>query len=100
MKRGKRYNKIQEKIEHKDYPVTEAVSLVKENASSKFDETAELSIRLGIDPRKSDQMVRGTVFLPHGTGKKVRILVFATDEKETEAKDAGADFVGGEELIE
>lgn len=100
MKRGKRYSEIREKIEHKDYPVTEAVSLVKENASSKFDETAELSIRLGIDPRKSDQMVRGTVFLPHGTGKKVRILVFATGEKEIEAKDAGADFIGGEELIE
>jgi large subunit ribosomal protein L1 len=100
MKRGKRYNQIRGKIEQRDYQVTEAVSLVKENANSKFDETAELSIRLGIDPRKSDQMVRGTVFLPHGTGKKVRILVFATGDKETEAKEAGADFVGGEELIE
>lgn len=100
MKRGKRYSKVREKIESRNYQVTEAVSLVKENASSKFDETAELSLRLGIDPRKSDQMVRGTVFLPHGTGKKVLILVFATGEKETEAREAGADFVGGEELIE
>ena len=100
MKRGKRYHRIKEKIESREYPVNDAVSLVKENASAKFDETAELSIRLGIDPRKSDQMVRGTVFLPHGTGKKVRILVFATGDKETEAKNAGADYVGGEELIE
>jgi large subunit ribosomal protein L1 len=100
MKRGKRYSKGWQEIEQKDYPVSEAVSLVKKNGNCKFDETAELSIRLGIDPRKSDQMVRGTVFLPHGTGKKVRILVFATGDKEVEAKEAGADFVGGEELIE
>ncbi len=100
MKRGKRYRSIREKIEPKQYPVAEAVVLVKENATCKFDETAEISLRLGIDPRKSDQMVRGTVFLPHGTGKKVRVLVFATGEKEKEAKEAGADFVGGEELIE
>ncbi|TET23637.1 MAG: 50S ribosomal protein L1 [Candidatus Cloacimonadota bacterium] len=100
MKRGKRYRNAKEKVEKREYSVTEAIVFVKDNATAKFDETAELSIRLGIDPRKSDQMVRGTVFLPHGTGKKIRILVFVTEEKEDEAKETGADYVGGEELIE
>ncbi len=100
MKRGKRYRNAKEKVEKREYSLTEAIVFVKDNAIAKFDETAELSIRLGIDPRKSDQMVRGTVFLPHGTGKKIRILVFVTGEKEDEAKEIGADYVGGEELIE
>ncbi|HEV8663589.1 MAG TPA: 50S ribosomal protein L1 [Candidatus Methylomirabilis sp.] len=78
----------------------EAVALAKANAKAKFDETMELAIRLGVDPRKADQMVRGTVALPHGVGKPVRILVFAKGEKEKEARDAGADFVGLEDLVE
>ena len=83
---------------NKNYPLAEAVALVKGNASSKFDETIELSMRLGVDPRKADQMVRGTCALPHGLGKDVRVLVFAKGEKMQEAHDAGADFVGGEDL--
>ena len=76
------------------------MKLLLETAHAKFDEGVDLAIRLGVDPKKSDQMVRGTVVLPHGTGKKVRVLVFAKGQKEKEASDAGADFVGGEDLIE
>jgi len=76
------------------------VKLLLETAHAKFDEAVDLAIRLGVDPKKSDQMVRGTVVLPHGTGKKVRVLVFAKGQKEKEASDAGADVVGGEDLIE
>jgi len=76
------------------------VKLLLEIAHAKFDEGVDLAIRLGVDPKKSDQMVRGTVVLPHGTGKKVRVLVFAKGQKEKEASDAGADVVGGEDLIE
>jgi large subunit ribosomal protein L1 len=86
--------------ENKQYDLREAVGLVKKAATAKFDETVELSLKLGVDPRNADQMVRGTVALPHGTGKKVRVLVFAKGEKETEAKEAGADFVGAEDLVE
>lgn len=100
MKRGKRYKEIKAKVEKKEYTVPEAFTFLKDNSKVKFDETAEVSIRLGIDPRKSDQMVRGTVFLPHGTGKKIKILVFATGDKEKEAQEAGADYVGGDELVE
>lgn len=78
----------------------EAVKLVKERAFAKFDETVDLAVSLGVDPRKSDQMVRGSVLLPNGTGKKVRVLVFAKGEKEKEAEEAGADFVGSDDLIE
>ena len=100
MKRSKRYKEIKEKIEKKEFSIVEAISFLKDNSKVKFDETVELTVKLGIDPRKSDQMIRGTVFLPHGTGKKIRILVFAMGEQEKEAKEAGADYVGGDELIE
>jgi large subunit ribosomal protein L1 len=84
----------------KQYELREAVGLVKKAATAKFDETVELALKLGVDPRNADQMVRGTVSLPHGTGKKVRVVVFAKGEKEGEAKEAGADFVGAEDLVE
>lgn len=100
MKRSKRYKEIMAKIENKEYFIGEAISFLKDNSHAKFDETVEASIRLGIDPRKSDQMVRGTVFLPHGTGKKIKILVFAEGEQEKEAKEAGADYVGSDDLIQ
>jgi large subunit ribosomal protein L1 len=83
-----------------EIPIQEAIKLVKERAYTKFDETIDMAISLGVDPRKSDQMVRGSVLLPQGTGKKVRVLVFAKGEKEKEAEDAGADFVGSDDLIE
>jgi large subunit ribosomal protein L1 len=76
------------------------VKLLLDTSYAKFDETVDIAVRLGVDPKKSDQMVRGTVVLPHGTGKKVRVLVFAKGQKEKEAQDAGADFVGGEDLVE
>jgi large subunit ribosomal protein L1 len=82
------------------YPVGDALGLVKEAAYAKFDETVEVAVRLGVDPRKADQMVRGAVVLPNGLGKTVRVLVFAKGEKALEAKDAGADFVGGDDLVE
>jgi large subunit ribosomal protein L1 len=78
----------------------DAIGLLKDAAYAKFDETVELVVRLGVDPRKSDQMVRGTVLLPHGIGKEVKVVVFAKGEKEKEARDAGADFVGAEDLVE
>ncbi len=84
----------------REYPLAEAVALVKKAKCAKFDETVDLAINLGVDPKKSDQMVRGTVQLPHGTGKTVRVLVFAKGEKEKEAEAAGADFVGGDDLVE
>jgi large subunit ribosomal protein L1 len=86
------------RIEEK--PLEEAIKLVKERAYVKFDETVDLAISLGVDPRKSDQMVRGSVLMPQGTGKAVRVLVFAKGEKEKEAEDAGADYVGADDLIE
>ncbi|HWR73919.1 MAG TPA: 50S ribosomal protein L1, partial [Nitrospirota bacterium] len=78
----------------------EAIALVKKTAHAKFDETVDLAVNLGVDPKQADQMVRGTVVLPHGTGKQVKVLVFAKGEKEKEARDAGADFVGAEDLAE
>jgi large subunit ribosomal protein L1 len=84
----------------REYSLREAVALLKKLAYARFDETVELAVRLGVDPRKSDQMVRGAVSLPHGTGKKVRVLVFAKGEKEKEAQEAGADYVGAEDLVE
>jgi len=82
------------------YPLDEALQFIKEHSSVKFDETVEVAVRLGVDPKQADQMVRGTVVLPHGTGKKVRVLVFAVGDKEQEAKDAGADYVGSTDLVE
>lgn len=84
----------------KFYPLNEAVSVVKSITSTKFDSSVDLDVRLGVDPRKANQMVRGTVTLPHGTGKKIKILVLCTLDKEQEARDAGADYVGLEEYIE
>ena len=100
MKRGKKYVEAAKTIDRGTlYDVADAVSLVKKTATAKFDETIEAHIRTGCDGRHADQQIRGAVVLPHGTGKKVRILVFAKDAKAEEAKAAGADFVGGEELI-
>ncbi len=84
----------------KEYTAEEAVERIKEAAYVKFDETVDLALNLGVDPKKSDQTVRGSVLLPHGTGKKVKVLVFAKGEKEKEAIDAGADYTGGDDLIE
>jgi large subunit ribosomal protein L1 len=101
MKRSKRYREAAKKVDlTKIYTLREAMGLVKETAGAKFDESVEMSVRLGVDPKRSDQMVRGTVELPHGRGKKVRILVLTKGEKEAEAKEAGADYVGAEEYIE
>jgi large subunit ribosomal protein L1 len=98
---GKKYNSALVNIDlNKEYPLDEALVVVKESVYTKFDETVDLAFNLGVDPRKSDQMVRGTVVLPHGTGKTVKVLVFAKGEKEKEAKEAGADFVGAEDLVE
>ena len=100
MKRGKKYVEAAKTIDRGTlYDVADAVSLVKKTATAKFDETIEAHIRTGCDGRHADQQIRGAVVLPHGPGKKVRILVFAKDAKAEEAKAAGADFVGGEELI-
>ncbi len=99
-KRGKRYLQLLSLIEKgKMYSPKEAVSLVKKLATAKFDETINLAVRLGVDPRHADQQVRGTVVLPYGTGKSKRVLVFAEGEKAQEAREAGADYVGGEELV-
>ncbi len=99
-KQGKRYREVVNKIDRQHrYPFPEGVGLALETASAKFDETVEISVALGVDPRHADQMVRGAVVLPHGLGKTVRVLVFAKGEKEKEAMDEGADFVGAEDLI-
>ena len=101
MKRSKAYRAAVEKIDPDElYAPLSAVRLVKETTATKFDPTVEVSMRLGVDPRKADQMVRGTVNLPHGTGKTARVLVFANGEKADEARAAGADFVGGDDMIE
>jgi large subunit ribosomal protein L1 len=100
MKRGKRYNAAAAPIEDRGYELEEAVKLVKAAGKAKFDETIELSAWLGVDPRHADQLVRGTVVLPHGTGRTVSVLVIARGEKEKEATEAGADFVGADEYIE
>jgi large subunit ribosomal protein L1 len=100
MKRSKVYRAAAEKINADElYSPLTAVKIVKDTAASKFNQSVEVSMRLGIDPRKADQMVRGTVNLPHGTGKTARVLVFANGEKADEARAAGADFVGCDELI-
>ncbi|MCR4427545.1 MAG: 50S ribosomal protein L1 [Firmicutes bacterium] len=99
--RGKKYQETAKLVDRsKLYEPTEAVKLARETARAKFDETIEAHVRLGVDPRHSDQQVRGAVVLPHGTGKTKRVLVFAKGEKAKEAEDAGADFVGAEEMAE
>ncbi len=101
MKPGKRYRESAAKIDRaKQYPVEEAVAVLKSFPPSKFDETIEFSARLGVDPKHADQQVRGTVLLPHGTGKTIRVLVLTRGEKEQEAKNAGADYVGSVEFVE
>lgn len=97
---GKKWEAAAALVEPRTYGLREAMDLVKRTTYAKFDETVEMAFRLGVDPKRSDQMVRGTAVLPHGTGVKVRILVFAKGEQEREARDAGADFIGGEELVE
>lgn len=100
MKRGKKYTEAAKLIDREvQYDVAEAIDLVKKTAVAKFDETVEAHVRLGVDGRHADQQVRGAVVLPHGTGKSVRVLVFAKGDKVAEAEAAGADYVGGEELI-
>jgi large subunit ribosomal protein L1 len=99
--RGKKYREMAQKIDRsKKYDLKEAIQLTLEGAYVKFDETIDIAVRLGVDPRHADQMVRGTVVLPHGIGKEVRLLVFAKGEKEKEALEAGADYAGSDEYIE
>lgn len=100
-KRGKKYSESKKRIDSEGIgSFNDAVKMTLESAFAKFDETVDLAVRLSVDPRHADQMVRGTVVLPHGTGKEVKILVFAKGEKEKEATDAGADFVGNDDMIE
>ncbi|ACJ75113.1 50S ribosomal protein L1 [Thermosipho africanus H17ap60334] len=100
-KHSKRYNEVRKLVDrNKDYDLNEAIDLAKKVATAKFDETVELHIKTNIDYRKSDQQIRSTIALPHGTGKEVKVLVFATGEKAEEAKAAGADYVGAEDLAE
>jgi large subunit ribosomal protein L1 len=98
---GKKYKEIAALVDRSmQYGLEEAIALARKTAKAKFDETVDLAVRLGVDPKQADQMVRGTVVLPHGTGKKVKILVFAKGEKDKEARDAGADYVGAEDLAD
>ena len=100
-KRGKRYAEARGKVDpQKKYSIDDGFSLVLESAYAKCDESIDVALKLGVDPRHADQMVRGSVVLPHGTGREVRVLVFAKGEKEKEALDAGADYVGGDDLAE
>lgn len=100
MKRSKRYKSSAEKVDReKAFELEEGIQLLKQMGSVKFDESVDVAVRLGVDPKKADQMIRGTVALPHGTGKEVRVLVLCKAPKDKEAKDAGADFVGLEEYI-
>jgi len=100
LKRGKKYVKAMELIEKKEFSLEECVNLIKKLSYAKFDESVDISIRLGIDPKHSDQIVRGTIVLPYGTGKTKKVCVIASGEKIGEAEEVGADYVGGEELIE
>ena len=101
MKRSKTYRAAEENLDRDAlYPPQDAIKMAKEGARKKFDETVDVAMRLGVDPRKADQMVRGTVNLPHGTGKTARVLVFAVGQKAEDAEAAGADYVGSDDLIE
>jgi large subunit ribosomal protein L1 len=99
-KRAKNYRSAKEKVQQEEYNLDEAISLLKEIKTAKFDESVDIAMRLGVDPKYPDQMVRGTVVLPHGTGRVKRVLVIAAGEKQKEAEEAGADFTGGEEIVE
>jgi len=100
-KRGKKYTAVRAKVDStRKYQLDEGIALLKELNFAKFDEAVDVAIRLGVNPKHSDQMVRGAVLLPNGTGKTVRVLVFAKGDKEAEARDAGADFVGGDDLAD
>jgi large subunit ribosomal protein L1 len=96
---GKKYRAAADKVEHRPYQLDEAMQLLKEIAYAKFNETVELSMLLGVDPKHADQMVRGTTVLPHGTGQTKRVLVIAQGEKQKEAQEAGADMVGGDDMV-
>lgn len=99
-KQGKRLSAARSKVEPtRAYTLEEGIALAVETATAKFDETIEMAVRLGVDPRQADQNVRGSVVLPHGTGRSVRVLVFAKGEKEAEAREAGADYVGSDDLV-
>jgi len=99
-KSGKNITKARAAVESKSYPIQDAVPLLQKVKFAKFDETVEVTLRLGVDPKHADQMVRGTVVLPHGLGKSKKVLVVASGEKVREAEAAGADFVGGEDMVE
>lgn len=100
-KHGKKWTSVRGQVDRaKKYELNEAVALVKKGALAKFDESVDVAVRLGVDPRKADQNIRGSVVLPKGTGKKFRVLVFARGEKEKEARDAGAEFVGAEDMMQ
>jgi len=98
--RGKKYQAARQQVPNRPHKIEEAVPLLQKVKYTKFDETVEMAVRLGVDPKHSDQLVRGTVVLPHGLGKTKKVLVIANAEKQREAKDAGADQIGGEELVE
>jgi len=101
MKHGKKYEAVHAKVDRlKEYGAIEAIEFLKANKTAKFDETVEIAVNLGVDARKSDQSVRGAAVLPHGLGKSVRVLAFASGDKEAEAKEAGVDYVGGEDLAQ
>jgi large subunit ribosomal protein L1 len=97
---GKHVENARKKVEARPYKLAEASELIKKTHHTKFNETVELAINLGVDPKHSDQVVRGTVVLPHGLGKSIRVLVLAGGEKQREAQDAGADFVGGDDMVQ
>jgi len=99
-KRGKKYTKAAAAVEQKVYSLEEAVALLKKIGYAKFDETVEVAVRLGVDPKHADQMVRGTVILPNGLGRSKKVVAIASGEKVKEARDAGADEVGGDDIIE
>ena len=99
-KHGKKFTAAEAQVENRPYTLEEAIPLIQKVKFAKFDETVELALRLGVDPKHADQMVRGTVVLPHGLGKSKRVLAIAGADKQKEATDAGADFVGGDELVE